>query len=127
MMRPIAFYHRTKIKLLQTSLWEYFCKPQILTLNPHIYSLYLLYWSLTSCKVSEKTNEKSLRTLNMGGPHRQGLLIWIHSGKPRVQNYSSFSISPTPIHFLISITNKHNHEILNIWVTPLKNGGQTYD
>ena len=51
---------------------------------------FLLYGTLTSCKVSEKANERSLRYQRQGRTDRQtdeqGLLLWTPSGKPRVQN-----------------------------------------
>ena len=69
-MRPIIFYHHTKnYKLLMSGFRENVQKRQILTVNLPL-SLdqdffhnfgpvtLLLYWPLTSYKVSEKTNER---------------------------------------------------------------------
>ena len=53
-------------------------------------SLFLLYWPLTSCKISEKTNERSLGYLKTnrqtpGQTHWQVQLLRTPSDKPRVQ------------------------------------------
>ena len=70
-------------------------KPWFLTLNPHIriffkilaVSLSLLYWPLTSCKVSEKTNYLSPRYSKMDWrTDKQGRLLWTSSGKHGDQN-----------------------------------------
>ena len=79
-------------------------KTQIFTLNTQIkfcfkiptVSLFLLHWPATSCKLSEKTNEQSLRYLKTdrqtnGRTHRQtngpqGQLLRTPTGKTGVQN-----------------------------------------
>ena len=67
---------------------------QLIHLNPRIkiffpisaVSLFLLCWHLTSWKVSEKTDERSLRYLTHTRTDGQGQLLRTPSGKPRVQN-----------------------------------------
>ena len=58
-------------------------------------SLFLLHWPLTSCKVSERTNERSQRYLKTdrrtdGRTDGQGRLLWT-PGKPGVPKYLNLS------------------------------------
>ena len=68
---------------------------RFIPLNPRIniffkilsVSLSFLYWRLTSCKVSDQTNERSLDGQTDERTDGQGRLLWTPSGKPGVQNW----------------------------------------
>ena len=85
-MHPIALYHQ----VLMTDFRENFKKPNFFTFD------FLLYCPATSCKVSEKTNERSLRYLKTDGytdGHTDGpqwRLLRTPTGKPEVQNVLNF-------------------------------------
>ena len=103
----------------------------LIPLNPRIkiffkipvVSLFLLHWSLTSCKVSEKLNERSRRT--NGQTNGQGRLLWTPSGKHGVQNIFIYPFcikhkcrsSIMTIYKLPWLRQSQNYQCENVWLS----------